>query len=167
MRPKARYESVEFIIPAGTTGTKVNFLDIPELRSDSDKDALIFSIVVNESGAVPNMPSGNAGATLALLENAFLTLYVLGTEYLQNVPLTRFLLTKGNGATYFSTWDMFETQPLRVDWTKSFVSFATPPNNASQVSILFEFGYDWFPPNCFAQYLKQLDAARLNGIIRI
>jgi len=163
MRPKLRYESVELIIPANTTGNQVNFPDVPELRSDSDKDALIFSIVVNTVDSVPLSPSGNALGTLAQTENGFLTLYVLGTEYLFKVPLTRFILTKGNGATYFSTWDMFETQPMRVDWTKSYVSFGTPPANGSQFSFLFEFGYDWFAPNTFAKWLANKDKANQMG----
>jgi len=165
MRPKPRYQSVELIVPINTTGSQVNFPDVPELRSDSDKDALIFSIVVSTVDSVPLTPSGNAVATAAQVANGFLTLYVLGTEYVFNVPLVRFNFTKGNGATYFSTWEMFETKPLRVDWTKSFVSFGTPPANGAQFSYLFEFGYDWFPSGTFAQYLKNLDQAALSGLI--
>lgn len=166
MRPKQRYQSVELIVPAGTTGNQVNFPDVPELRSDSDKDSLVFSVAVNTIDAVPLTPSGNTTSSLAQLENGFLTLYVLGTEYIFKVPLTRFLLTKGNGATYFSTWDMFETCPLRVDWTKSFVSFGTPPNNNTAFSYLFEFGYDWFPPGTLAKYFTNENAQRMVGLIK-
>lgn len=165
MRPKPRYQSVELIIPANTSGSQVNFPDVPELRSDSDKDALIFSIAITNVLAVPLTPSGNTTASEAQIANGFLTLYVLGTEYIFKTPLRRFDNVFNSGATVFSVYELFETRPLRVDWTKSFVSFGAPPNNASQYSYLFEFGYDWFPSGTFAQYLKNLDQAALGGII--
>ncbi len=165
MRPKPRYQSVELIVPANTTGNQVNFPDVPELRSDSDKDALIFSIAISTVDSVPLTPSGNTVASGAQVANGFLTLYVLGTEEIFKVPLVRFNFTKGNAAGYFSTWELFETRPLRVDWTKSFVSFGMPPANVSAFSYLFEFGYDWFPSGTYAQFLKNQNAAALSGLI--
>lgn len=156
---------MELIVGAGTTGIQTKFQDIPELRSDTDKDALIFSIAVSCAEAVPLTFTGNTNATFAQVQNAFLTLYILGTEEIFQVPLIRFLNIKGNTDAYFNTYELFETQPLRVDWTKSFVQFATPPDNDADFSYLFEFGYDWFPGGTYAQYLKNLNAARLTGTI--
>lgn len=164
MRPKPRYQSVELIVPAGTTGSQINFQDVPELRSDSDKDSLIFSVAVSTIASVPLTPSGNTNASAAQMANAFLTLYVLGTEYVFKVPLVRFHNIFNNGATIFSTYELFETQPMRVDWTKSFVGFGAAPAG-TPYSYLFEFGYDWFPAGTFAQYLKNQDRARLQGLI--
>lgn len=154
------------IVAANFTGQQVNFPDIPELRSDSDKDALIFAIVVNDINTVPAAPSGNPLSTIAQLVNGFLTLYVLGTEEIFKVPLSRFLLTRANGAADLSNYEMFETRPLRVDWTKSYVSFALPPAPVASFSFLFEFAYDWFPPNTYAKYLQNENTVRNNGVIK-
>lgn len=165
MRPKPRYQSVELIVPANTTGSQVNFPDVPELRSDSDKDALIFSVALTNILEVPLTPSGNTTASAAQVANGFLTLYVLGTEYVFKVPLIRFHNIFNSGATVFSVYELFEVRPMRVDWTKSFVSFGAPPANPAQFSYLFEFGYDWYPSGTFAKYLQNLDRAALNGVI--
>lgn len=154
--PRSKHETVEMIIPANTTGHQVNFPDIPELRSDLDKDAVIFGIRVYSIEAVPLALSGNTISTYAQLQNAFLTLEVLGTDQIKQIPLVRMLDTSNNGTsnTYMFNPNYFELQPQRVEWTKSYVSFATAPGNNAQYSYLFEIAYEWMPAGSYGKFIK-------------
>jgi hypothetical protein len=167
MRPRSRFESVELPVAAGFTGNQVNFPDIPELRSDADKDACIFAIAISTADSVPLCESGNANATLAQVQAGFLTLYILGTEKLLRMPLQRFMNIRGNGATYFYAAELFEMEPERVDWTKSFVSFAGLGAVDTAFSYLFEFWYEWIPPGGLGKFLTNQSNQWSAGIIRV
>lgn len=156
---------MELIIPAGTTGTQVNFPDIPELRSDTEKDVPIYSGAISSVESVPLTYSGNANASLAQISNSFLTLYVLGREQIFRIELLRLLNVRGNGASYFYMGELFEWAPIRVDWTKSYVSFGTPPDNDVQYSYLFTFGYDWCLPGSIGIYEQNQQNRQASGQI--
>lgn len=166
MRCHGRIETVELIVQAGYTAGTLNFQDIPELRSDSDKDAVIFSIQTYSKESVPLSFNGNTLATMAQLQNAFLTLYVTGTEAVFNVPLLKFLNIQNSTGTYFNAREYFETNPLRVDWTKSYVRFATPGTGATaQYSFLFDFAYEWLPFGSYGKWLQAQSNKWNAGII--
>lgn len=160
-----RYQTVEVIIAQNFSGNQVNFPDVPEIRSDGDRDCLVHCIAISDSLANPLTPAGNANATLAAIQNANLTIYCLGSLKLVKVPLIRFLNYRNNGSTYFSSLESFETEPLRVDWTQSYVSFNSPPSTSSAFSFLFEFGYDWYAEGTYQQYLINLNKKQAAGII--
>lgn len=167
MRPIPRYQTVEIVVAAGFTGFQVNFDDVPDIRSDGDRDALVSQIAISSAEVSPLCPSGNTNATLAQIQNANLTLYCLGANRFFKIPLARFLSYRNNANTFFSGFEIFETQPLRIDWTKSYVAFNSPPAPVAQFSFLFEFGYDWYPPNTYQKYLANLDQLQQQGIIKV
>ena len=161
-----REEAIELVIPAGTTKPQIEFGDIPELRSDSDKDALIFSLSVYTADSVPNTFSGNPVATLAQVMAGFLTLYVLGVNKHFNIPLIEYLNIQNGADSYYFNRFKTEWTPQRVDWTKSFVSWPEPLSNDDQFSYLFKVEYDWFPFGTYSRYLENCKKQWLLGIIK-
>jgi hypothetical protein len=155
MRPHSRIETVELIVQTGYTAGQINFPDIPELRSDADKDAVIFAIQTYSIDSVPLSFNGNTTASLAQLKNAFLTLYVTGSEAVFNVPLLKFLNIQNSGSSYYNAREYYECSPLRVDWTKSYIRFATPgTTGTAQYSFIFDFTYEWLPPGSYGKWLQ-------------
>jgi hypothetical protein len=118
--------------------------------------------------SVPLCPnSGNANATYAQLQSAALTLYILGTEKMLRVPMQYFLNIRGNGSAYLYMGDLFEMEPERVDWTKSFVSFQGLGAVDTAFSFLFVFWYEWIPPGGLGKYLTTQSNNWGNGVIRV
>ena len=153
----SRFLSVELPVPAAFTGGKVNFTDTQTamMRSDGDKDVCIYSITSYHAGSLPLSVNGNAVATEAQLANTFLTLYILGNEQLKQFSLRRFLNQQNAAAGDYNAREYFSTAPLRVDWTNSFVEFATPGTSETEAySFIFEFEYEWFPPGSISNYLQ-------------
>lgn len=170
MKSLSRYEGYELIIPAGTTQNQINFPDIPELRSDSTQDTIVMSLEVYPAEALPNTYSGNACAPLAFIQNSFLTLYILGFQQFYRIPLIKAVAVRAATATadsYYFEPEPWEFNPIRIDWTKSYVSFANPPDNEDQLSLMFSFGYEWLPTGSYAKYLQMREANFAAGIIPI
>jgi hypothetical protein len=169
LKPHTRVETIELVIPASTTQGQINFPDIPELRSDPDKDALIFAIQTYTVDSVPKTFSGNPVASFAQLQAAFLTLYVLGAEYVFKVPLLDYLNIANNSTagTYFYSLVLNQYEPLRVDWTKSYVGFTAPLNNVAQFSYYFKITYEWYPPGTYAKFLDNKMKAFAAGLIKV
>lgn len=165
-----RYEGIELIIPAGTTANQVNFPDIPELRSDFDKDAIILSAAVSCLEAVPKTYSGNTNATNAQVANAFLTLYVVGLEQVFRLELIRLMDIENALSTtgYFFAREKQKFQPLRVDWTKSYVSFGQVGTvDTPAYSFMFTFGYDWWPSGSYEKWLQCRQGTAAAGMFKI
>jgi hypothetical protein len=169
LKPHFRAESIELVIPAGTGAQQVNFPDIPELRSDPDKDALIFAIQTYTADSVPKTFSGNPVATFAQLQAAFLTLYVLGAEFVFKIPLLDYLNVANNSTagSYLYSLVLNQYEPLRVDWTKSYVGFTAPINNVDLFSYYFKVTYEWYPPGTYAKYLDNKMRQYAQGIIKV
>lgn len=157
MRQYNRFETVELVIPAGNEANQVNFDPVPELLSDGDRDAVIFAIGSYSQESLPKTQGGNTMATMAQCQNAFLTLYALGSNQLWNIPVIDFINIQNSSASYFNAREFFECAPIRVDWQKSYVSFAVPGlSNTPQYSFLFKFAYEWMPPGSYANYVKRV-----------
>lgn len=153
----SRFLSVELPVAAGFTGGKINFTDTQTsmMRSDGDKDVCIYSITSYHVGSLPLSVNGNPVATEAQVANAFLTLYVLGNEMLKQFSLRRFLNQQNAAADDYNAREYFNTAPLRVDWTNSFVELATPgTEDTDAYSFIFEFEYEWLPVGSIAKYLQ-------------
>lgn len=162
MRPFIYQEGVELIVPANASGVGlVNFPDIPELRSDTEKDIIIRSMELFPKEAVPNTFSGNVSATMAQISNAFLTLYIGGVNKVYRIPLVKLVSTYTGGTvpavSMFWQNEVMQTDNYKVDWTKSFVSFPVPIIVATQFSFLFSISYEKLMPGVIA-INKQLKA---------
>lgn len=169
MKGHSRFLSVELPVPAGSLAGKFNFTDTQTsmLRSDGDKDVAIYSITTYHSLNLPNSVNGNAVATEAQLANSFLTLYILGNEQLKQFSLRRFLNQQNAAAADWNAREYFETAPLRVDWTNSFIELAIANTNPElpAYSFVFEFEYEWLPVGSIQQYLQNRNNKWAAGII--
>lgn len=168
LTPRARSQGIELIVPANTTGPTYNFQDIPELRSNTGTmEAIIFGISVHTVLDTPKTWTGNPVASYAQVQNAFLTLYVLGQERIFKKPMLDMLNIANDGSDYYYTNLPFQTEPMQVDWVKSLVTFADPSiNGDTQFSYLFTVTYDWYPIGTWGKWLANQDAQRLNGVIK-
>jgi hypothetical protein len=168
IRGHSRFLSVELPVVFGFTGGKVDFTDTQTtmMRSDGDKDVAIYSITSYHSGSLPLTVNGNPVATEAQLENAFLTLYILGNEQLKDLSMRRFLNQQNAAGGDYNAREYFATAPLRVDWTNSFIQFATPgTEDTAAYSFVFEFEYEWLPPGSIKQYLQNTNNKWASGLL--
>jgi hypothetical protein len=144
---RKRHELVELIIPAGSTGTRFPYPDIPQLRDDTTQDIIICGIEAYSADAMPFSANGNAVATFAQLENSFLTLYIESEESMRQIPLVRLNQMRQAAAagTTLNVSDPLQTEYLKVDWNKSYIQAANPygtvgaPN--TQFSIMLTVWY--------------------------
>jgi hypothetical protein len=144
MKAITRYEAVELIIPANAGQTKFNFPDIPQLRSDVTKDIIVQGIKTFSIVERPLDFNGVPVASMAQLQNAMLTLYIDGEQSINNIPLTELMNSQNFANTFYSQIIPNEYDNLMIDWTKSFVSCATPFNAAganTQFAFLFGMSY--------------------------
>jgi hypothetical protein len=168
MKGHSRFLSVELPVPIAFQGGKINFTDTQTamIRSDGDKDVVIYSITTYHIGSLPLSVNGNVVATEAQVANAFLTLYILGNEMLKQFSMRRFLNQQNAAAADFNAREYFNTAPLRVDWTNSFVELAAPGTaETAAYSYIFEFEYEWLPPGSISNYLQLKNNKWAAGIL--
>jgi hypothetical protein len=158
-RPLKRYELIELIITANFGATRQNFPDIPQLRDDTTQDIIVRAMESFSVDVMPNSPQGNAVATMAQLQNAFLTLYIEGEESVRQIFLPRLCNTAQALSTGLMKWQNYptDTEDLKVDWNKSYIQFAQPPNTGganAQFSIMLGVEYKKLPPGTYAAMTK-------------
>lgn len=145
-------QSVEIVLPAGTTSQKFNFPDLPYLRPDQ---ARIKAIQVLTPGTITSGPvSGATLATVTVLKTASLTLYggirnpqngvaiKQGNQIIQAVPVL-IMNNIQNSATDPFNRNIFLLRGMEVDWTKSFIELTAAPGNVAAASITFVVYFDW------------------------
>jgi hypothetical protein len=155
-----RFELVELQIPAGSTGTRFPYPDIPQLRDDTTQDIIICGLETYPVEALPLTASGNTNASFAQLQNSFLTLYIESEESVRQVPFLRLnpLRQAASAGGTFNVVEKLALEYLKVDWNKTYVQAATPygtteaPNTA--FSILLGVWYKKLPPGAWAQMTK-------------
>ena len=125
---KKRYELVELVIPANSTGTRFPYPDIPQLRDDTTQDIVIMGLETFSVDAMPLSPNGNPVATMADLQNSFLILYIDGEESMRQIPLVRMqpIWESLNTGLLQGVLKELDVENLRVDWNKSYIQAAAP-----------------------------------------
>jgi hypothetical protein len=154
---RKRHELVELIITAGTTGTTFDFPDIPNLRDDQTQDIIIVGIETYAVDTVPLSPAGNAVASMADLENMFLTFYIEEEESVRNVPLPRLqpIWQSATAGNLQGGQQTLSLECLKVTWNKSYLSFGTPfAGEALPISVLFGVWYKKLPPGEWVKLRK-------------
>jgi len=128
----ARFEAVEISVPSGSTLTRFNFPDLPNLRN-----AKIDRIVFYTAGTITATPlTGSTPVTTADMKKSFVTLYEGDLQLLYNVPILEF-----NNIVNSAT-DPYQNDPLDIDgitisWTKSFISL---PSALSTTNVAYSIG---------------------------
>jgi hypothetical protein len=141
MRPQKRYEMIELVIPAGSTASRFNFQDLPQLRSDVTKDIVVRAIETYDTPAIPTDFNVNPVATAAQVAIAALTLYIEGEESIFRMPLLKLKNVYNSVATNFFTSELNQFENLQIDWTKSYISTPTPFNPEVQFAFIFGIVY--------------------------
>lgn len=135
-----RWELVELIIPAATTG-RVTFQTIPQLRNQTDQIIVIRDIEVftvssyansQQNGSLPGMP-------VADVPLAVLVLYVNGEESIKNIPLSMLIHVDDFANVYHERIFSFDALQ-NVDFDKSYVQYSAASTNANYV-IPFGISY--------------------------
>jgi hypothetical protein len=151
---RKRFELIEIIIPVGTTGTTFQIEDIPQLRDDITQDIIIVGIETFAADSVPLSPAGNAVATMADLENMFLTLYIDQEESIYRLPMPRIQpiwqsLTTGGLQGGQQTLSL---ECLKVTWNKSYLTFgASFTPEELPISVLLGVWYKKLNPGAWEQ----------------
>lgn len=112
---------IEVIIHQGTTATRFNIPDQPQLRQKKT-----LSIEIFNADDVTVSPSGNTTVSGANVERSFLTLYInesngISGEYVQNIPLTA-LHRCIVGTTNAYVYQIAEFNNKMIDWSKSYIT---------------------------------------------
>jgi hypothetical protein len=142
-----RYEMIETQIPALASGTRFNFNDQPQLRTDQTQDVVIQGLETFTVTDVPLSPNAIALPTKAQLIATYLVLYVNGEESIYRIPLVK-LHTINNLADPFNNAesDTPRFENLLVDWTKSYLFTPAAYGNATTFSFLLGVVYKKLPP---------------------
>lgn len=155
-----RFELVELIINAGSTGTRFPYPDIPQLRDDTTQDIIVCGLKTWSIEALPLTANGNANASYLQLANSFLTLYIQGEESVRQVPfidLIHMRQAAAAGATFNNT-ETVKTEYLKIDWNKTYLQAATPFGTAlapnTQFSVLLGVSYKKLSPGSWEAMTK-------------
>jgi len=141
-----RHELVEITIPAGSTLTRFNFPDLPNLRN-----VLLFGYQVYTVNAVTNsIISGNAVLPHTnVLHNSYSTFVNYGgKEFLKQAPNIMFSTLNQNLNTG-TNWTETDTKAFvgqRVNWPSSYLQFTTAPADPTVTKVFLCSIYYSLPP---------------------
>lgn len=150
---RKRFELIELIIPAGTTGNTFAIEDIPQLRDDTTQDIIIVGLETYSIDTVPLSPAGNVVASMAQLENMFLTLYIEQEESVYRLPMPRIqpIWEANTAGALQGGQQTLSLECLRVAWNKSYLTFgAAISPEALPISVLLGVWYKKLLPGNWA-----------------
>lgn len=141
-----RHELVEITIPAGSTLTRYNFPDLPNLRN-----VLLFGYQVYTVNAISNsIISGNAVLPHTSVLHQSYTTFVNygGKEFLKQAPNIMFNSLDQNISTS-TNWTETDTKAFvgqRVNWPSSYLQFTTSPADPAVNKVFLCSVYYSLPP---------------------
>jgi hypothetical protein len=139
-----RHELVSVNIPANSTLTRFVIPDLPNLR-----EVLTFGLQVYtvDEVAVDIISRNPVCSHTNVLHNSFMTFVNYGgKEFLKDAPAIMFnTINQAQGAGLTATnWNEMDFKSLigqRINFPKSFISFATPPATAVDTAYIFSVYY--------------------------
>jgi hypothetical protein len=127
-----RFESVEVPVSSGSTLTRFNLPDLPNLRN-----ALIDRIVFYTPGTITATPlTGSTPVTVADMKKSFLTLYEGDLQLIYQIPILEFNNIV-NSATDPYQNDPLDINGITISWTKSYISL---PSALSTTNVAYSIG---------------------------
>ena len=130
-----RFQAVEINVPSGSTLTRFQFPDQPQLRN-----AKIQGIQVYTPTAITKTPlSGATPTTLADLKQSFLTLYQGDLQILYQLPISAF--NNIQDLTSPHVWELPEMNDIDISWTKSYISTAAA---LATTGVTYSFGIYYY-----------------------
>ena len=128
-----RFEAIEVSVPSGSTLTRFQFPDVPQLRN-----AKISAIQVYTAGSITATPlTGSIPVTTADLKKSFLTLYQGDQQLIYSLPLISLnnMVTGATPDPY--TFELPAINGLTISWTKSYISL---PSALATTNVAYSFG---------------------------
>ena len=130
-----RFQAVEINVPSGSTLTRFQFPDQPQLRN-----AKIQGIQVYTPTAITKTPlSGATPTTLADLKQSFLTLYQGDLQILYQLPILAF--NNIQDLTSPHVWELPEMNDIDISVTKSSVTTAAA---LGTTGVTYSFGIYYY-----------------------
>jgi hypothetical protein len=128
-----RFEYIEIAVPSGSTLTRFQFNDQPNLRN-----AKISAIQIYTAGSITATGlTGSTPVTTADLKKSFLTLYQGDLQLVYTLPLIS-LNSMVTGATPDPyVFELPAINGMTVSWTKSYVSL---PTALATTGVAYSFG---------------------------
>jgi len=127
-----RFEYLEIPVPSGSTLTRFQFPDAPQLRN-----AKITGIQVYTAGSQTLTGlTGSTPVTTADLKKSFLTLYQGDQQLIYSLPMVS-LNSIVNSAADPYTFELPAINGLTISWTKSYVSL---PTALATTGVAYSFG---------------------------
>lgn len=127
-------ELVEVQVPAGNTKQVIYFPDLPNLRKKQIEGIEIFSALELSTSL-----SGNAVQDAASLNDAVVTLYFKGGEYIVTpLEAIRRVINKSNSTFY---GDIPALAGQEIDWTKCYVTITNDVAGFAGKSFMFNVYY--------------------------
>ena len=123
-----RFQIVEIPVPSGSTSTKFNFPDLPQLTGRNGYPVKIQSLVFYNSDVMPISPlSGSNVVDSADVVKSFLTLYQGDLQTIYNLPCVQMQMLQQTGATglVFQFQQNLFGDLINISWTKSYISLPT------------------------------------------
>lgn len=142
-------EIISYGIAAGNTTQRIQFNDQPYLRNKRTWGLRTYC-----SSDLSISPGGNSLPTIAQLQAAYLTLYIVDPdnnsaqgEYIQLEPMIDLRSTQTGTAAQPFSWFPFELDGIQIIWEKSYIVIpaANGWNNTANISVLFMVDYDDVP----------------------
>lgn len=135
-----KYEFVEISVPGvastGQTGTRWNFPDLPKLRYTSLQALQVYTIAT-----MTIAPSGQALASLAILQKSYLVLYSNDRQDNYNIPLLTLNSIQDAVPSPFQR-GLYEFSGQKATWDKSYITIASAPANTVNFSFCFGIYYN-------------------------
>jgi len=117
-----RFESVECLIPSGSTNTRYYLPNLPNLAN-----AMIQNIQFYTPGTLSASPnSGSTMVTEADMKKSFITLYSGDLQLIYNAPLFAFSNIINSASNPYLN-SLPDINNMIISWTKSFISLASAP----------------------------------------
>lgn len=134
-----RFQIVEIPVPSGSTSTKFNFPDLPQLTGRNGYPVKIQSLVFYTTDVMSVSPlSGSDVVTSADVAKSFLTLYQGDLQTIYNLPCTQLNMLQSGGVTglvYQFQQNLF-ADLINISWTKSYISLPTAPATTNCVYVI-------------------------------
>ena len=126
-----RYESVEIVIPSGSTLTRFYFPNLPNLTN-----ALVDRIVLfNYKATNTSVLTGGTIAGIDNITQTSITLYQGDLQLYYNLPLTSLINVASYDTGYYNI--PIDIDGMEISWTKSFI---TSPIAQPTTDVVYSFG---------------------------
>jgi hypothetical protein len=127
-----RFEYLEIPVPSGSTLTRFQFPDAPQLRN-----AKITAIQIYTAGSITATAlTGSTPVTTADMKKSFLTLYQGDQQLIYSLPMIS-LNSIVNSAADPYVLELPSVNGLTISWTKSYVSL---PTALATTNVAYSFG---------------------------